>query len=163
VDDPRALYGGGLGLPLPLTGSRVFHPPVDAALSAWARRDGCGSAATEREFRESAGHTARRLVYGNCRDGVEVALWKLTGARLARRQAGPGRLAWPIDPGHRRQRRNLALLLAFFTAPLNTQVEGGWWPGAFRLCRLPTQSAEARCSSPLHRKVRNILGTYNAN
>ena len=80
VDDPRALYGGGIGPPFPLTGLRVFHPSVDAALYAWVRRDGCGSTAAEREFRESAGHTARHLVYGNCRDGAEVALWKLTGA-----------------------------------------------------------------------------------
>lgn len=80
VDDPRALYGGGLGPPFPLTGSRVLHPSVDTALSAWVRRDGCGSTAAEREFRESAGYTARHLVYGNCRDGVEVALWKLARA-----------------------------------------------------------------------------------
>jgi polyhydroxybutyrate depolymerase len=79
-DDPRAPYRGGLGPPFPLTNKRVLHPAVDAALSAWASRDGCARAATEREFREAGGHTARRFVYGNCRDGAEVALWKLTGA-----------------------------------------------------------------------------------
>lgn len=80
VDDPRALYYGGLGTPFPLTGSRVLHPSVDATLSAWIQRNGCNSTAFEREFRESGGHTARLLVNGNCRDGTEVALWKLTGA-----------------------------------------------------------------------------------
>jgi polyhydroxybutyrate depolymerase len=44
------------------------------------RHNGCNSTATERDFREMSGHTARQLVYGNCRDGVEVVLWKLTGA-----------------------------------------------------------------------------------
>jgi polyhydroxybutyrate depolymerase len=79
-DDPRALYRGGLGPPFPMTNSRVLHPAVDATLSAWAKHNGCDPAATEREFKEVGEHTARRMVYGNCRDGAEVALWKLTGA-----------------------------------------------------------------------------------
>jgi polyhydroxybutyrate depolymerase len=79
-DDPRALYRGGLGPPFPFTNSRVLHPAVDAALSAWVRRNGCDAVANEDAFREAGGHTARHLVYGNCRDGAEVALWKLTGA-----------------------------------------------------------------------------------
>lgn len=29
VDDPRALYAGGLGPPFPMTNSQVFHPNVD--------------------------------------------------------------------------------------------------------------------------------------
>ena len=53
VDDPRALYGGGLGPPSePRT-----SPPL---------------AGTD-------GHTATRLAWGPCRDGVEVVLWRLTG------------------------------------------------------------------------------------
>ncbi len=80
VDDPRALYFGGLGPPFPFTGSRVLHPAVEATLAAWAKRDGCAGNPVEQESREASGHTARRLVYGNCRDGAEVALWKLTGA-----------------------------------------------------------------------------------
>jgi len=80
VDDPRALYQGGQGPRFPFTDIRVLHPAVDAMLSAWVRHDGCDPIAREREFRESGGHTARLLVYGNCRDGAEVALWKLTGA-----------------------------------------------------------------------------------
>jgi len=79
-DDPRALYRGGLGPPFPFTNSRVMHQSVDAMLSAWVQRNGCAPSATEKELRELAGHTARRLVYGNCRDGAEVTLWKLTGA-----------------------------------------------------------------------------------
>jgi polyhydroxybutyrate depolymerase len=79
-DDPRALFQGGLGPPFPLTGTRVLHPSVNATLSEWVRHDGCEPMAIEREFRENAGHTARQLVYSHCRDGVEVVLWKLTGA-----------------------------------------------------------------------------------
>lgn len=79
-DDPRALFQGGLRPPFPLTGTRVLHPSVNAALSEWVSHDGCESTPIEREFRENAGHTARQLVYGNCHDGVEVVLWKLTGA-----------------------------------------------------------------------------------
>ena len=80
VDDPRALYGGGLGPPFPFTDIRVLHPSVEATLAAWVKRDGCDSVATERASREAGGHGARLFVYANCRDGAEVALWKLTGA-----------------------------------------------------------------------------------
>ena len=80
VDDPRALYAGGLGPPFPFTDARVLHASVEATLSAWVQRDGCAAAAREREYREAGGHTARLLVWGKCRDGAEVALWKLSGA-----------------------------------------------------------------------------------
>lgn len=80
VDDPRALYPGGLGPPFPMTNNRVMHQSVDAMLSAWVRNNGCSTSAEEKQFKEAAGHTARLLVYGHCRDGAEVALWKLTGA-----------------------------------------------------------------------------------
>jgi polyhydroxybutyrate depolymerase len=80
VDDPRALYYGGLGPPFPLSNSRVLHASVDETLAAWVRRDGCDASATEREARQAGGDSARLLVYGHCRDGAEVALWKLSGA-----------------------------------------------------------------------------------
>lgn len=35
VDDPRALYNGGLGPPFPLTKSRVFHPNIDRMIARW--------------------------------------------------------------------------------------------------------------------------------
>jgi polyhydroxybutyrate depolymerase len=79
-DDPRALYRGGVGPPFPMTNNRVLHQPVDAMLSAWVRNNGCSTSPEEKQFREAAGHTARLLVYGHCRDGAEVELWKLTGA-----------------------------------------------------------------------------------
>jgi len=44
VDDPRALYGGGLGLPFPGTNSRVFHQPVEEQLHKWIVVNGCRAA-----------------------------------------------------------------------------------------------------------------------
>jgi polyhydroxybutyrate depolymerase len=83
VDDPRALYGGGLGPPFPLTNSQVFHPNIDQMIAQWVKHNGCASEPTvaeRRSDRDSRGHTATKYAYSSCRDGVEVVLWKLTGA-----------------------------------------------------------------------------------
>lgn len=83
VDDPRALYGGGLGPPFPLTNSQVFHPNIDQMIAKWVKHNGCASEPTvaeRRADRDSRGHTATKYVYSSCRDGVEVVLWKLSGA-----------------------------------------------------------------------------------
>jgi polyhydroxybutyrate depolymerase len=83
VDDPRALYGGGLGPPFPLTKSRVFHPNIDQMILRWVKHNGCAVQSTVAERRadhDGRGHTATRYVYSHCRDGAEVDLWKLTGA-----------------------------------------------------------------------------------
>jgi len=86
VDDLRALYGGGLGPPFPFTNVRVMHRPVEASLAEWAAHAGCAAPPEVRGRRSGAAgtarasHTATLIVYPGCRDGVEVALWKLTGA-----------------------------------------------------------------------------------
>lgn len=86
VDDARALYEGGLGPPFPFTNVRVMHRPVEASLAEWATFAGCGTPPEVKDRRRgaagtpSASHTATLLVYPGCRDGAEVALWKLTGA-----------------------------------------------------------------------------------
>lgn len=86
VDDPRALYAGGLGPPFPLTTVRVEHKPVEAELARWARLAGCAPAASVIEQRRApasradAGHTATLLSFAPCAGGVDVRLWKLTGA-----------------------------------------------------------------------------------
>jgi polyhydroxybutyrate depolymerase len=86
VDDPRALYGGGLGPPFPLSGVRVLHPAVEEMLARWTAADGCpetpGVEPTlhGRPDTAAAGHTATRLTWAPCREGSEVAHWKLTGA-----------------------------------------------------------------------------------
>jgi polyhydroxybutyrate depolymerase len=94
VDDPRALYGGGLGPPFPGTSNRETHVAVEEALDRWIRADGCAGEAQTAETRSNtasngAVHTATRLVWSPCKAGTEVVHWKLTGA-------GHG---WPGGPG----------------------------------------------------------------
>jgi len=84
VDDPRALYAGGLGPPFPMTNSRVEHPPVEQQLAKWIAYDGCPST-PKVEARlvgkdADAGNTATKLVYAPCTSGAQVILWKLTGS-----------------------------------------------------------------------------------
>jgi polyhydroxybutyrate depolymerase len=100
VDDPRALYHGGLGPPFPFTDHRVLHPAVEEVMAEWAAADGCESSPEEVEHRTgSRGHTATLLRWTGCAAGSEVALWRLTGAGhvwpgvsspLPRRLVGPG-------------------------------------------------------------------------
>lgn len=83
VDDPRAIYSGGLGPPFPLTNNRVFHPSIDQMIVRWVNHNGCVAEpiiAERRTDRDGRSHTATRYVYTDCRDGAEVVLWKLGGA-----------------------------------------------------------------------------------
>ena len=82
VDDPRALYAGGLGPPFPMTSNRVMHPPVSETLARWSAADGCTgepkAAGSRKGSGPAAGHTATLLVYSGC--SVPLEHWKLTGA-----------------------------------------------------------------------------------
>lgn len=84
VDDPRALYAGGLGPPFPGTDNRVFHQPVQAGLDRWIVANGCGTRPDTLDRRRtspgSPEQTATLLVWRGCRGGVEVRHWKLTGS-----------------------------------------------------------------------------------
>jgi len=86
LDDPRALYAGGLGPPFPFTEVRVEHPAVEPVIAQWRRADGCpedptiGPIAHGAPGTPDAEHTATRVVYGPCTGGAEVVLWRLTGA-----------------------------------------------------------------------------------
>ncbi|HSA55430.1 MAG TPA: PHB depolymerase family esterase [Gemmatimonadaceae bacterium] len=86
VDDPRALYDGGLGPPFPGTNHQAFHQPVQAGLDRWIAVNGCPTTPVTVEIRTGAagsddeGHTASHLVWGPCTSGAEVRHWKLTGA-----------------------------------------------------------------------------------
>ena len=83
VDDPRALYTGGLGPPFPMTQSQVFHPNIDQMIARWVKHNGCSAEPTVADRRadwDARSHTATRFVYSHCHDGAEVVLWKLTGA-----------------------------------------------------------------------------------
>lgn len=65
VDDPRALYIGGLGPPFPLTKSQVFHPNIDDVIAKWVRHNGCALEPTiiERHSdRDGRGHQATKYV-----------------------------------------------------------------------------------------------------
>lgn len=85
VDDPRALYGGGLGPPFPGTGVRSVHRPVEDGLALWRERNLCPPVPRGAESRAgrtrtpNEGQTATLLVWAPCATGAGVAVWKLTG------------------------------------------------------------------------------------
>jgi polyhydroxybutyrate depolymerase len=84
VDDPRALYDGGLGPPFPGTDNRVMHQPVQAGLDKWIAANGCRARPDTLLVRHgtpgtrAAAQSATHLAWRSCRGGVEVAHWKLT-------------------------------------------------------------------------------------
>ena len=80
VDDPRALYNGGLGLPFPGTQYRVLHPPVEEQLAKWIAFDGCPSTPTIEKKLSGEGTTATKYVYAPCKSGAPVEFWKFTGS-----------------------------------------------------------------------------------
>lgn len=85
VDDPRALYAGGLGPPFPGTNARVFHQPVQAGLDRWVAANGCRRGPDTLAVRRSvatsgASQSALLLAWGECRGGAEVRHWKLSGS-----------------------------------------------------------------------------------
>ena len=99
VDDPRALYKGGIGPAFPGTNNRVTHASVEAGLAQWIKVNGCRTEPTVAESRQGkpgsadAKHTATRLVYSPCSTGADVEHWKLT-------VAGHG---WPGGPSPLRE------------------------------------------------------------
>jgi polyhydroxybutyrate depolymerase len=126
VDDPRALYYGGLGAPFPMTETRVLHPPVEERLGEWAKANGCGATMVETEWHDwvnSAGvtHTATRLAYSRCR--AETLLWRLTGAGHVWPGGVLDYLPWLLGPGTRVIDANEEMW-SFFTRhslPVNVQ------------------------------------------
>ena len=103
VDDPRALYAGGLGPPFPFTNVRVHHPPVEETISHWVEFDGCPKqpevAPPLHGTGRSAAHTATRIAYAPCHDGTEVALWKLAGPGHVWPGGDIDYLTWALGPG----------------------------------------------------------------
>ncbi len=80
VDDPRALYAGGLGPANPLTSRRIEHREVEAGLARWRARDGCTGEGQQTDARSVDRHTAVLIDYAPCDTGFDVSHWKLTGA-----------------------------------------------------------------------------------
>ncbi len=105
VDDPRALYRGGSGPPFPMTTARVEHPNIDRVIARWVGHNGCPAdpvvAARLRgsDGSPEMGHTATKYVYAPCRDGAEVALWRLTGAGHVWPGGQPDYLPRLLGPG----------------------------------------------------------------
>jgi polyhydroxybutyrate depolymerase len=72
VDDPRALYAGGLGPPFPGTSMRNLHPPVEEQLAKWIAIDGChttpsiAKSLSGKPGTTDEGNTATKLVYAPC-------------------------------------------------------------------------------------------------
>jgi polyhydroxybutyrate depolymerase len=95
VDDTRALYQGGWR---PLT--RVMHTPVEETIARWVRYDDCstppqiGPTLHGTVENGEATHTATKILYGPCRQGTEVVLWKLTGAGHVWPGPGPTYPKW---------------------------------------------------------------------
>ncbi|MEA3245117.1 MAG: PHB depolymerase family esterase [Gemmatimonadota bacterium] len=84
VDDPRALYDGGLGPPFPGTNVRSSHRPVMEGLERWRARNGCAATTHVVESRtgtaaEGAKQTATRIAWDGCAPAAPVEHWKLTG------------------------------------------------------------------------------------
>jgi polyhydroxybutyrate depolymerase len=85
VDDPRALYDGGVGPPFPGTDVRSAHRPVETSLDRWRQRNGCSGQPRRAETRAGSvgtpeeGQTATLLVWDGCTSGRPVWHWRLTG------------------------------------------------------------------------------------
>jgi len=79
VDDPRALYHGGLGPAFPFTRQRVMHPDIDKVLAAWALIDGCRNErqqVNKRSVKKGKQiQTAREYRYQACRK-APLILWQ---------------------------------------------------------------------------------------
>jgi polyhydroxybutyrate depolymerase len=103
VDDPRALYAGGLGPPFPFTNARVQHPPVEQTISHWVEFDGCARQPKVEPRVHGAGrsakHTATRIAYAPCHGGTEVILWKLAGSGHVWPGGEIDYLTWALGPG----------------------------------------------------------------
>ncbi len=85
VDDPRALYEGGLGPPYPLTGVQIDHVPAIEVLDHWRGVNGCSarSEETDERFEErpfgQEPHRAVRIEWNDCSSGAPVHHWRLEG------------------------------------------------------------------------------------
>lgn len=85
VDDPRALYAGGIGPPFPGTNVRSSHRSVGETLERWRRHNRCSALARTVESRAGTAasggtaQTATLLLWDGCAQGGRVAHWKLTG------------------------------------------------------------------------------------
>ena len=100
VDDPRALYNGGLGPPFPGTNSRVMHQPVKTSLDRWIAANGCTAEPDSAHATWTPTGAPRRerailVAWSRCRDGVEVQHFRLEGSG----HGWPGKTPTPVGEG----------------------------------------------------------------
>ena len=84
VDDPRALYNGGIGPPFPGTQVRASHRPVLGGLERWRQHYRCTAEQRTVETRSTPPgsaekQTATLIAWNGCAPGADVAHWRLTG------------------------------------------------------------------------------------
>lgn len=92
VDDPRALYEGGMGPPFPGTQNRVEHAPVMRGLQRWATLNGCTAKTRVTETRKERRQSASLIVFEGCPPNAPVEHWRLTGVG----HGWPGSQARPV-------------------------------------------------------------------
>jgi polyhydroxybutyrate depolymerase len=84
VDDPRALYDGGMGPPFPGTNVRSSHRPVTQSIDRWRRNNRCSDSTRVTDTKSGSTtkgekQTATRVEWLGCATGAPVAHLKLTG------------------------------------------------------------------------------------
>jgi len=85
IDDPRALYRGGVGPPFPLTNVRVEHHDVNEVLELWAENNHCQQGPfiykeAVVEIDAASKQRAEKWAWTACAQRADVVHWKLTGA-----------------------------------------------------------------------------------
>jgi polyhydroxybutyrate depolymerase len=86
VDDRHARYDGGQGSRFGGTRARKQHPSVQAGIDRWVTHNGCpatpliGQTLTGALGTFDEGQTVTKITYGPGREGVEVVLYRMTGA-----------------------------------------------------------------------------------
>lgn len=85
VDDPRALYRGGLGPAFPLTNQRVEHRDVTETLELWAENNRCQQGPflykeASVDIDANTKHRAEKWAWTACAQRADVVHWKLTVA-----------------------------------------------------------------------------------
>jgi polyhydroxybutyrate depolymerase len=79
LDDPRAMYAGGIPTLMGLASDPVKFRSVDDTLARWRERDGCSGTGQVVDERKRESHTAELVDFGPCAGGSTVMLWRLHG------------------------------------------------------------------------------------
>ena len=149
VDDPRALYAGGVGPAFPGTTITVTHRPVESQLARWVAHDGCPAEPTVADRRrvtarggEQTATLLRPRAVRHRRAGRAVASHRRR-PRLARRSRRASRADHGTrDDRHRCRGRDVAVRLALPSDRRSAAaVASGAWPTPDLLDALEIESA----------------------